>query len=457
MTSIQLQELRERIGEKAKAEPQHRFWGLYTHVSKPEVLREAYRLARKNNGAPGIDGVTFREIEAGGLERWLDDIGRELRERTYRPLPCRQVTIPKDGKKVRLLKIPAIRDRVVQGALRLIIEPIFEADFQPGSYGYRPGRSAHEALERVYQGLSKTLHHVIDLDLASYFDTVRHHLLLEKLARRIRDRDVLRLCKLILKSSGERGLPQGSVIGPLWANVYLDGVDRMLERAQEKTKQGRYEVVSYTRFADDLVVLVSSHPKAAHWAPKVERRLREELAKLDLTINEEKSKVADFASGVPFDFLGYTFQRVTAKTWKSKRGSKATETARARKSEKMKMTLVRPQRKKRIQFLRELQAVLRRCRHVPIATVVREIVNPRVRGWVNYFRWGHASRELHHVAWDVERKIRRFATRQRPKRRGGRLWTKWSHAEIYGSWGLFSDYRVMRRSLAQGRGAQPAH
>jgi RNA-directed DNA polymerase len=295
-TSIGVQELRTRIGEKAKADPQHRFWGLYTHVWKLDVLREAYRLAKRNNGAPGVDGVTFEQVEREGVEPMLERLSQELREKSYEPLPCRHVNIPKEGGKVRGLKIPAIRDRVVQGAVRLILEPIFEVDFQPGSYGYRPGRSAHDALDRVRAGLVQRLHLVIDLDLKSYFDTVRHDLLLAKLARRVRDDDVLWLCKSILKASGKRGLPQGSVIGPLWANVFLDDVDRMLEQAQNTTKQGDREVVRYTRFADDLIVLVSSHSKARHWALKVEQRLREELGKLDLTVNEEKSRVVDFGA-----------------------------------------------------------------------------------------------------------------------------------------------------------------
>jgi len=151
-TSVGVQELRTRIGEKAKAEPQHRFWGLYTHVWKLDVLREAYRLAKQNNGAPGVDGVTFERVEREGVEPLLESLSRELRDKSYEPLPSRHVNIPKEGGKVRGLKIPAIRDRVVQGAVRLILEPIFEADFQPGSYGYRPGRSAHDALERVRVG-----------------------------------------------------------------------------------------------------------------------------------------------------------------------------------------------------------------------------------------------------------------------------------------------------------------
>jgi len=190
-TSIGVQELRKRIGEKAKADAQHRFWGLYTHVWKLDVLAEAYRLAKQNHGAPGVDGVTFEQVEAQGLEQWLETLSRELQDKSYRPLPCRQVNIPKEGGKVRGLKIPAIRDRVVQGAVRLILEPIFEADFQEGSYGYRPNRTAHQALERVTVGLNKQLHRGIDLDLKSCFDTVRHDLLLSKLARRIKDDDLL--------------------------------------------------------------------------------------------------------------------------------------------------------------------------------------------------------------------------------------------------------------------------
>jgi hypothetical protein len=167
-------ELRKRIGEQAKAEPNHRFWGLYTHVWKLDTLEEAYRLAKENNGAPGMDGVTFAQIEADGLPEFLATLSQELREKSYRPLPCRRVDIPKEGGKVRQLRIPAIRDRVVQGALKLILEPIFEADFQEGSFGYRPNRTAHEALERVRRGLNYRLHNVIDLDLKSYLDASSH-------------------------------------------------------------------------------------------------------------------------------------------------------------------------------------------------------------------------------------------------------------------------------------------
>src|ERR1700688_3994019 len=183
-----LQDLSKSLYDKAKAEPSWRFWGLYVHVCKMETLREAYRMARSNNGAPGIDGVTFEAIEESGAESFLVQIRDELVTNTYRPMQARKKEIPKDGgKKVRILSIPAIRDRVVQGALKLIREPIFEADFQAGSYGYRPKRAAHEAVARVARAIVEEKTRIIDLDLRAYFDNVQHYLLLEKVARRIQD------------------------------------------------------------------------------------------------------------------------------------------------------------------------------------------------------------------------------------------------------------------------------
>src|SRR6184192_2510317 len=192
-TPSSLQDLSKSLYDKAKAEPTKRFWGLYVHVCKKETLQEAYRMAKKNNGAPGIDGVTFEAIEESGAESFLQQIRDELITNTYRPMRVRKKEIPKDGGKVRTLSIPSIRDRVVQGALKLILEPIFEADFQPGSYGYRPKQSAHAAIQRVSEAILQGKTYVIDLDLKSYFDTVRHDLLLRKVAQRVNDDQVMRL------------------------------------------------------------------------------------------------------------------------------------------------------------------------------------------------------------------------------------------------------------------------
>src|SRR5438552_1323622 len=214
-TSIDLQDLRRRLYVKAKAEKSWRFWGLYVHVCKMETLREAYALAKQNDGAPGVDGVTFEAIETQGVDGFLERIRDELNQRNYVPLPARKQEIPKDGGKVRVLSIPAIRDRVVQGALKLILEPIFEADFQPGSFGYRPKRTAHDAVDRVARAIVQDKTRIIDIDLRSYFDNVRHDRLFEKVAQRVDDADIMHLLKVMLKASGKQGVPQGGVISPL--------------------------------------------------------------------------------------------------------------------------------------------------------------------------------------------------------------------------------------------------
>src|SRR6201997_5933620 len=217
---INLQDLRRRIYVKAKTEPTWRFWGLYVHVCKMETLQEAYQMAKSNDGAPGIDGVTFEAIEGSGMESFLKQIQDELVQHTYQPMRVRKKEIPKDGgNKVRVLSIPTIRDRVVQGALKLILEPIFEADFQSGSYGYRPKRTAHDAIERVAEAIVQRKTRVLDLDLRAYFDNVRHDRLLEKVAQRVNDPDIMHLLKIMLKATGKKGVPQGGVITPLTQKV----------------------------------------------------------------------------------------------------------------------------------------------------------------------------------------------------------------------------------------------
>src|SRR6202011_1148264 len=215
----------------------------------------------------------------------------ELVSNAYRPIRARKKEIPKDGGKVRILSIPAIRDRVVQGALKLILEPIFEADFQAGSYGYRPKRTAHEAVARVARAIVEEKTRIIDLDLASYFDNVQHSLMLEKVARRVHDDAVMHLLKMILKATGKKGVPQGGVISPLLSNLYLNEVDRMLERAREVTRNGKYTYIEYARFADDLVILIDAYKRHDWLVGAVDKRLREEFGKLQVEINDEKSRM----------------------------------------------------------------------------------------------------------------------------------------------------------------------
>ena len=252
---------------------------MYVHICKMETLQESYKLCKANNGSPGVDGVTFEQVEKEGLGKFLKEIQHELETGTYLPMKNRIQQIPKGDGKMRTLGIPTIKDRVVQGAVKLILEPIFEPDFQSGSYGYRPKRRADQAIEHVVQGIVEEKTRVIDLDLKAYFDTIRHDILLSKGAKRIEDGKVLHLLKLMLKANGKRGVPQGSVISPLLSNIYLTELDKMLEKATATTKEGKYTHVTYARWADDLVILVDGHRKWDWLYHGIQRRLREETIK----------------------------------------------------------------------------------------------------------------------------------------------------------------------------------
>nr|WP_319492890.1 group II intron reverse transcriptase/maturase [uncultured Desulfobacter sp.] len=379
-------------------------------------------MAKRNNGAPGIDGVTFKAVEEGGIEDFLKQIRTELVSSTYKPLRNRRKEIPKGNDKVRVLGIPSIKDRVVQGALKLILEAIFEADFQEGSFGYRPKRTAHTAVNRVAEAVVKSKTRIIDIDLSAYFDNVRHHILLDKVAERVNDAQIMRLLKLILKVGGKKGVPQGGVISPLLSNIYLNEVDKMLERAKEVTRNGRYTYIEYSRFADDLVILVDGFSKWNWLVDAANKRLLEELEKLDVQLNREKSKLVDLTRGETFSFLGFDFRR--AKTRRGKLG-----------------VLVTPRMKARTALLSRLKEVFRRFRSQPLDRIVAEI-NPILRGWVNYFRIGNSSQCFGYVKDWVERKIRRHLMRAR--KRSGFGWNRWSRAWLYKTFGLFNNYKVIR-------------
>jgi RNA-directed DNA polymerase len=421
-TPIDLQDLRRKIYTKAKADTAWRFWGLYVHVCKMETLYEAYALAKKNNGAPGIDGVTFEVIEDSGVEEFLKQLQGELAAHRYRPLRNRRKEIPKGDGKFRVLGIPSIRDRVVQGALKLILEPIFEADFQAGSFGYRPQRTAHGAVQRVAEAIVKCKTRVIDIDLRAYFDNVRHDLLLEKVARRVSDANVLGLLKMMLKATGKKGVPQGGVISPLLSNLYLNEVDKMLEKAKETTRHGKYTYLEYARYADDLVILVDAFPRHDWLLAAVNKRLREELAKLHVEINEEKSRIVDLGKGESFGFLGFEFRRVRSRkgVWRPRYTPKLT---------------------KRTALLEKLKDLFRCFQSQPIGRVVA-LINPILRGWVRYFAIGDASRCFGFVKDWVEKKVRRHLRRARGLRGFG--WDRWSRRWLYDHLGLFDGYRVSR-------------
>jgi len=418
--SIELQDLRKKIYTKAKAEKTWKFWGLYVHVCKTETLRAAYEMARKNKGAPGIDGVTFAAIEESGLEEFLEKIREDLVNGTYLPMKSREKAIDKGNGKTRTLKIPTIRDRVVQGAVKLILEPIFEPDFLDGSYGYRPRRTAHQAVQRVSKALSEGKTRILDLDLKSYFDTIRHDILLKKIAGRVEDKKALRLIKLILKAGGKRGAGQGGVISPLFSNIYLTEVDAMLEKAKETTRRDKYTHIEYARFADDIVVLIDKHYKWDWLVPAVERRLREELSKVDVEINQEKTKMANLEGGETFSFLGFDFCKRT--NWQGR-----------------KVVLKTPRGKAKASLKLKIREIFKQNKSQPIKGVIEQI-NPILRGWTNYFRVGNSAKCFGELQYWVEKKIRRHLMRSRKRKGFG--WNRWSSEWIYRNLGLFNDYKI---------------
>ncbi len=309
---------------------------------------------------------------------------------------------------------------MVQGALKLILEPIFEADFQEGSYGYRPKRKAHDAVSRVARAVVESKTRVIDVDLKAYFDTVRHDLLLNKVAERVNDDDVMRLLRRILKASGTRGVPQGGVISPLLANLYLNEVDEMLERAKEVTREGRYTHIEYVRYADDMVILVDGYRRWAWLEKAAYQRLLEELDKIDVQLNEKKTRLVDLTQGEKFSFLGFEFRRV--KTLRGKWGVRMTPMMKARKS-----------------LLSKLKEEFRRHKSQPVERVI-ERINPILRGWASYFRIGHSGRIFGYVKDWVEKKIRRHLMRARKRKGFG--WNRWSRQWMYHTLGLYGDYEV---------------
>jgi RNA-directed DNA polymerase len=312
-TPESIRKLQRKLYLKAKAEPAFRFYLLSDKIYREDVLRHAYHLARANRGAPGVDGVTFAAIEAAGLEGWLAGIRQDLVAKTYRPQPVRRVMIPKPGGGERPLGIPTIRDRVVQTAAKLVLEPIFEADLDPAAYGYRPKRGGTDAIKDVHALLCRGYTEVVDADLSKYFDRIPHDDLMRSVARRLVDRHLLRLIKLWLKApveeragdgtrrmtGGKRsrcGTPQGGVVSPLLANLYMN---RFLKHWRTSGRGAAYRahVIAY---ADDFVILSRGHAaEALTWTRQV-------MARLGLVLNEAKTSVRE-ARRERFDFLGYTF------------------------------------------------------------------------------------------------------------------------------------------------------
>ena len=312
-TPDSIRTLQRKLYDKAKTKPDFRFYALYDKVWRADILSHAYRLAHAKGGAPGVDGVTFEQIETMGLENWLTRLGEELRTQTYRCQPVRRVMIPKPGGGERPLGIPTIRDRVVQTAAKLVLEPIFEADLDPAAFGYRPKRSGGQAIQQVLALLRQGYTDVVDADLSKYFDTIPHTELMGSMARRIVDANMLRLIKQWLKApvettgkdggtrmaggkANKMGVPQGGVISPLVANLYMN---RFLKYWRQSGKGGAWDA-HIINYADDFVILSRGYAvEALAWTDRV-------MTRLGLTLNRTKTRLCD-ARSERFDFLGYSF------------------------------------------------------------------------------------------------------------------------------------------------------
>lgn len=421
-TPEKIRNFQKKLYLKAKAEPDFRFYQLYDKIYREDILQYAYRLAKANGGAPGVDGKTFQMIELAGLEKWLSGIGEELRAKTYKPKPVRRVMIPKPGGGERPLGIPTIKDRVVQTATKLVIEPIFEADLEPNTYAYRPKRGALDAVRKVEDLLRKGYTDVVDADLSKYFDTIPHSELIECVARRIVDRNVLHMIKLWLKSPVEekdgngkrrmsggkkstRGVPQGGVISPVLANLYIN---RFLKywRTTERNKAFWADVVSY---ADDFVIL--SHGRAEHaleWTYTV-------MERLGLKLNEEKTVIRD-AQKEQFDFLGYTFGSM----WSKRKGIRYIGASPSKAS------IERLRRKVRKQL---------RPGEKGAWPEVRGRLNALLRGWSSYFSHGTTQPAFRAVERSVYDRVRIFLV-QRHKV-GSRGITRFPSERVFGEMGVF--------------------
>ncbi|MFB6367821.1 group II intron reverse transcriptase/maturase [Paenibacillus elgii] len=430
-TPVSLQELRRRIYRKAKAEPTHRFWGLFTHITKMTTLQEAYEQAKKNGGAPGIDGTSFADVEREGVIPFLENIQAELKAGTYRPQANRKVDIPKANGKMRTLQIPSVRDRVVQGALKLILEAIFEADFCTNSYGFRSKRSPHQALAEVRRSVLRRMTKIIDVDLSRYFDTIRHSILLEKIAKRVQDPQVMQLIKQVIKAAGKIGVPQCGPFSPLASNIYLNDVDWTFDAIRRKTTEGDYEAVNYHRFADDMLITVSGHSSKRGWAELALQRLCEQLEPLGVELNLEKTRMVNVLKGEAFAFLGFDFRRVP------------------NRSNTGHFILMTPRKKARIAVKARIREVIKSGGAKPAKEIVKQ-VNATLSGWVNYFRVGNSSSAFGEVRDYTEMKIRTLLTRRKRRRKSSIGWRRWSNEYLYGVLGLYWDWKVHPLKSADG-------
>jgi group II intron reverse transcriptase/maturase len=427
-TPENIRTLQRKLYRKAKQDPACRFHALYDKVYRADILSHAYSLVRSNKGSAGIDGVTFEAIEENeGATAFIAELEEALRNKTYKPDPVKRVMIPKSDGSQRPLGIPTIRDRVAQMATKLVIEPIFEADFCETSYGFRPKKSAHDAVDDVTYAMNTGYTEIIDADLSKYFDTIPHANLMAAVAERICDGEILRLIQMWLKApvmemdkdgtkrnigggkGTRKGTPQGGVISPLLSNLYLHILDRIWERNNLQQRLGARIV----RYADDIVILCRRNK-----SDKAMTVLRQILERLGLNLNEAKTKVVN-ANKESFDFLGFSIRM-----WQSRKtGNYYPHVQPAKKS---------------LQIIKDRVAKLtNRVRTVkPLAWVVNE-VNATVRGWVGYFHYRNCSKTLANLKCHVEERLRTHL-RKRHKVRDRRAgYALFPIGTLYGKCGLY--------------------